>query len=192
MTIISTLPDFFENEADFDPGIGTAISSAPEPSGMFLAKYNAEGDYIYAKSMSGGRGVIGNAIAVDSTGNAYVTGYFEGTVDFDPSAEIAKLTSPGRTKETTGYEADIFLAKYDIKGNYIYAKSMGGKDYDKGHGIALTTDGRIYLAGTFDSPASFDPLNNANFVKLKKATYGAFLASYSECNINENEIIKTN
>ncbi|PIF34256.1 beta-propeller repeat-containing protein [Flavobacterium sp. 9] len=186
------LTGFFEDDADFDPGIGTAILSTPEPCGMFLAKYNAEGDYIYAKSMSGGRGVIGNAIAVDSTGNAYVTGYFEGTVDFDPSAEIAKLTSPGQTKESTGYEADIFLAKYDTKGNYIYAKSMGGKDYDKGHGIALTTDGRIYLAGTFESPTNFDPVNNTNFVKLKKAIYGAFLASYSECNVNENEIIKTN
>jgi hypothetical protein len=61
-----------------------------------------------------------------------------------------------------------------------------------GNGIALTADGRIYLGGIFDSPANFDPMNNANFLKLKKMTYGAFLASYSECNVNKNETIQTN
>jgi len=185
------LTGFYENDVDFDPGTGAAILSAPKPCAMFLAKYNADGNYIYAKSMSGGNGVIGNAVAVDISGNAYVTGSFEGTVDFDPGPEFAKLTSPGRTKEISGYESDIFLAKYDIYGNYIYAKSMGGKEYDIGNGIALNPDGRIYVAGTFDSPANFDPMNNDNVVKLKKMPYGSFVACYSECNVNENEIIKT-
>lgn len=181
------LTGFFEKNADFDPSAEIAILSTTSPCALFLAKYNAEGNYVYAKSMSGGRGAIGNAVAIDSSNNAYITGFFEGTVDFDPSTAITKLTSPGRTKDISGYEADIFLAKYDSNGKYIYAKSMGGKNYDEGSGIALNTDGRIYVTGKFESPANFDPPSDTAIVILKEMTYGSFLASYSENKVSEIE-----
>jgi hypothetical protein len=64
-------------------------------------------------------------------------------------------------------------------------RSGGGKKYDKGSGIELNSDGRIYVAGEFESPANFDPGSNTANVIVKERTYGSFLASYSENKISE-------
>jgi hypothetical protein len=66
---------------------------------------------------------IGKGIALDTTGNVYVTGYFNNTSDFDLGSGTATLTAVGAMNAT-----DVFLAKYDADGNYIWAKSMGGSD----------------------------------------------------------------
>ena len=47
---------------------------------------------------------------------------------------------------------NIFLVKYDAKGNVIWAKSAGGKKYDEATSIAVDASGNIYIAGRFDSP----------------------------------------
>src|SRR5690349_9708031 len=58
------------------------------------------------------------SIAVDGTGNMYIMGTFTATADFDPGSGVANLTSLG--------SSDIYFAKYDPSGNYIYARSIGG------------------------------------------------------------------
>ena len=60
---------------------------------------------------------IGSSVAVDSSGNIYTTGTFQGTVDFDPGAGTTNLTSIG------GY--DVFVSKLDSSGNLVWAKSFG-------------------------------------------------------------------
>ena len=60
----------------------------------------------------------GLSIAVDSGGNVYTTGYFEGTADFNPGTGITNLTS-------AGYK-DVFVSKLDSSGELIWAKSFGG------------------------------------------------------------------
>jgi len=60
----------------------------------------------------------GLAITVDVLGNTYTAGYFQGTVDFDPSIVVSNLTSVGGR--------DIFVQKLDSNGNFIWAKGMGG------------------------------------------------------------------
>jgi hypothetical protein len=55
---------------------------------------------------------------VDSAGNVYTTGYFQGTVDFDPGAGTVNLSSAGSD--------DIFVQKLDASGNLVWARGMGG------------------------------------------------------------------
>ena len=60
----------------------------------------------------------GKSVAVDSSGNVYTPGDFSDTVDFDPGAGTANLTSNG--------SEDVFVSKVDSSGNYVWAKSFGG------------------------------------------------------------------
>ncbi len=89
------------------------------------------------------------AVVVDDSGNAYITGYFDGTIDFDPGSGILNLTSAGG--------ADVFAAKYSADGALVWAKSFGGTETDKGFDIALADDGSLFVAGYFYGTADFNP-----------------------------------
>ena len=94
---------YFEGTADFDPGAGTANLTSAGSSDIFVSKLDANGNFLWAKSMGGTASDIGYSIAVDGSDNVYTTGYFGGTVDFDPGAGTASLTSAGGL--------DIFVSK---------------------------------------------------------------------------------
>ena len=80
---------------------------------------------------------MGNSIAVDPSGNAYVTGVFPGTVDFDPGAGIAELVYTGT--------ADIYLLKLNAAGIYIGSKRLGGNSESEGTAIVADANGNIYV-----------------------------------------------
>jgi len=92
---------------------------------------------------------IGTSTKVDAQGNVYVTGYFSGTIDFDPGASTYNLTSAG--------PVDVFISKLNAAGNFVWAKQLGGVNSDYGYSIALDTLGNVYTAGYFYGTADFDP-----------------------------------
>ncbi|CAN5135540.1 hypothetical protein BH09BAC5_BH09BAC5_10330 [soil metagenome] len=91
----------------------------------------------------------GNAIALDAQGNTYTTGFFSGTVDFDPGIGIQNLTSHAY--------CDIFILKTDASGNFLWAKAIGGGGIDEGNGIAVAPSGNIYITGSFAHTVDFNP-----------------------------------
>src|SRR5690606_25371176 len=82
-------------------------------------------------------------------GNVYTTGYFVGTVDFDPGAGTVNLTSQGGS--------DIFIQKLDALGDLVWAKSVGGTGNDNGRSIAVDAQGNVYTTGDFRGIVDFDP-----------------------------------
>jgi hypothetical protein len=110
---------------------------------IFIVKYDPKGQLLWAKSAagewSGNSGT--NIIAVDPSGNVYVTGYFESsTLSFDSI-----------TLKNEGEERDLFVVKYNPNGQVLWAKSIGGKDYESGIGIAVDARGNAYVMGHFCS-----------------------------------------
>ncbi|SVC88097.1 uncharacterized protein METZ01_LOCUS340951, partial [marine metagenome] len=73
-------------------------------------------------AINGGNAIRPTSIGVDASGNVYVTGYFNGTRDFDPGAGTTNLTSNG--------SYDIFFAKYNSSGELVWAKSVGSSKAD--------------------------------------------------------------
>ncbi len=91
----------------------------------------------------------GNYIALDKTGSIYKTGFFQGTMDFDPGAGVFNLTSSGNE--------DIFISKLDSNGNFIWARNFGGPGNDHGISIAVGVMNNIYVTGYFEIYSDFDP-----------------------------------
>ncbi len=113
----------------------------------FLAKYDLYGKLLWAKSASGSNFEQGFDITVDSNGISYITGIFSGSATFG----IGEVNET--TLSATSY--DIFVAKYDVSGKLLWAKSAGGADYDYGYGIAADSEGNCYVTGNFKSSAIF-------------------------------------
>ena len=139
----------FVGTVDFDPGAGTAFLTSEGQYDIFVQKMDASGNFHWAKSFGGIDWDSGNSISVDASGNIYTTGSFIGTVDFDPGAGTAFLSSEG--------QFDIFVQKMDSAGNYLWAKSFGGTELDFGSSIRNDSSGNVYTTGSFRVAVDFDP-----------------------------------
>jgi uncharacterized repeat protein (TIGR01451 family) len=156
----------FQGTVDFDPNAGI-FNLTTGGNSIFVLKLDQLGNLVWAKNM-GNIGISeGTSIKVDDLGNVYTTGYFYGTVDFDPNASIYNLT-------VVGGNNDIFIQKLDIGGNLVWAKSMGGISSDKGTSIALDSLGNVYTTGYFGGTVDFDP--NAGVFNLNPTGGGGYHA----------------
>lgn len=111
------------------------------------------------------------AVAVDASGNVYTTGYFWGTMDFDPGAGTFNLTSAGNS--------DIFVQKLDASGNFVWAGRMGGVADENGNAIALDASGNIYITGRVCTMADMDPGTSTVNVITPDGSYDAFVEKLS-------------
>jgi hypothetical protein len=144
----------FQRTADFDPGPGVYnLISGANSYDVFVSKLTTDGAFVWAKQFKGDSPNMGNGIALDQFANVYTTGMFSATTDFDPDATATfNLDSEGGT--------DIYVAKLDSAGTFIWAKRMGGSDPfggDRGYAIAVDNLGNAYTTGFFSGTADFDP-----------------------------------
>ncbi|MBI3501612.1 MAG: T9SS type A sorting domain-containing protein [Bacteroidetes bacterium] len=129
---------------------------------IFIAKYDASGNALWAKSAGGNISDFGTAISA-AAGNVYITGYFSSsTVTF------------GSTSLTNAGGEDIFIAKYDASGNVLWAKKAGGSSVDDGLGIMADASGNAFITGVFGSTTiTFGSTSLTN-----AGSYDIFVAKY--------------
>ena len=112
----------------------------------YILKIDVNGDLVWAKTMGGSGNDQGQGIAVDSTGNIALTGYFDGT---DASFDSTTLASNG--------EDDFFVTRLDSNGNVLWAYSFGADERDVSFKIGLSSAGDIYTVGYFNDTVDFAP-----------------------------------
>ncbi|MFI5203753.1 MAG: SBBP repeat-containing protein [Flavobacteriales bacterium] len=139
----------FNGTADFDPGVGTFNLVSAGGSDIFITKLDSSGNFAWAKQVGAAGDDVGTSIIVNQYNNAYITGHFTGTVDFDPGTGSYIVTSTGWS--------DIFICKLDSSGNFIWAKQMGGVNNDYSRHIVSDNSNNMYTTGSFDLTADFDP-----------------------------------
>ncbi|MCI5056349.1 MAG: T9SS type A sorting domain-containing protein, partial [Flavobacteriales bacterium] len=93
----------------------------------------------------------GLGMTITSSGNLLVSGVFEGSnVDFDPSGgKDSLITSAGG--------GDIYLAEYDVAGNFVSASSHGNEHVEQGFNLLDDGSGNIYITGKYEVETTFDP-----------------------------------
>jgi len=138
----SYVTGYFQGTASFGP---YTITSSGRWD-VFVAKLDSNGNWQWAKQAGGSMSEIGFGISVDSSGNSYITGWFQGTASFGPY-----------TITRSGGPVDVFVAKLDSNGNWQWAKQAGGSSADVGRGISVDSNGNSYVTGYFRETASFGP-----------------------------------
>ncbi|MDS4032118.1 MAG: IPTL-CTERM sorting domain-containing protein [Candidatus Contendobacter sp.] len=125
-------------------------------SDAFVAKVNAAGTaLVYAGYIGGASGDFGQGIALDSTNNAYVTGYTTSTEATFPVTVGPDLTY----NDSGGFNTDAFVTKVNAAGTaLIYAGYVGGAGIDQGLGIAVDGANNAYLTGYTNSTQTSFPV----------------------------------
>jgi CHU_C Type IX secretion signal domain/Ig-like domain CHU_C associated/FG-GAP-like repeat/IPT/TIG domain len=142
----------FKGTSDFDPGVGVFNLTSSGLFDSFISKLDANGNFVWAIPVGGStaKDDSGIAIAIDASGNLLCTGFFEGTIDFDPGAGIYNLTS-------SGSNPDIYILKLDVNANFIWAVRQGSTNSpDQGNGISTDASSNVYVTGYFSTTADFD------------------------------------
>lgn len=167
----SYLTGSFESIVDFDPGSGSSQSTSNALKDLFVVSYDPDGVYRWHFTTGSSLDDTGTAIAAYSNGTFWVAGFFNGSVDFDPGAEVNLTNSSGSD--------DVFLARYSGTGAFLWAGAIGGADSDRPAlgGLALDGAGNVYLTGAFSGLCDFQPTNMTANLQSNGAA-DAFLAEY--------------
>jgi len=143
---------------------------------MFLVKYNPAGDVVWAtRSESYSFATEPNGIAVDNTGNIFVTGYFKGSYYYYRDSLKFGNSTLYNNSSNTGECANYFIVKYDPSGNALWANSAN--DFiGIAQGWSVTTDkwGNAYAVGEFEG----NNIRFANSVVLNLGLEDIFITKY--------------
>lgn len=140
----------FKGNCDMDPGPAVYnLVSAGEEDG-FLCKLDASGNFLWAGALgSSGHDQV-KSVKVNSAGDIFITGRFEGSVDADFSSGTQMLNSGG--------QYDAFFCRLSPSGSLQWARSIGGGGVEYPMDMVVDTGSNSYIAGVFmDHPSDFDP-----------------------------------
>ncbi|MDF2447916.1 MAG: hypothetical protein K0R26_420 [Bacteroidota bacterium] len=125
--------------------LGSTITLYPKgDNDIFVAKYDFNGNIIWAKSAGSWAGEKALGVTSDQYGNVFICGYFKNT------------TVIGNTTLTSSGNYEIFIAKLDRNGNWLWAKKAGGAGRDEAKSIKCDAQGNVYICGMYGNGAKFD------------------------------------
>lgn len=142
--------DFRGTATDFDDTAGSTPRTTVGGSDIFLAKFaTASGAVTWVNTFGSTSGDFGTGVALDATGNVYMSANFQGlNVDFDPAGTQALRSSLGLY--------DMILAKYSSNGSFIWATALGSSGEDFSTAVYLNGTG-VWIAGSYSNTFQAEP-----------------------------------
>ena len=133
----------YSDSTNLDFGVPVNIF---HPSGVFSMMMDTM-NYLYGVMVAPINGDI--RVISGASGNSYIAGSYSGTADFNPSM--------GSYKQVSNGESDCYVAKYNILGQFVWAKTFGGNQYDGIYDMVLDKHENIITIGTFENTVDFNP-----------------------------------
>jgi len=161
-----------ENGVDFDNGHSEDIHFSNGGGDAFLCKYLEDGDYQWAHTWgSSSEDSWDNAysVSIDSTGNVYVSGSFDGTIDFDPG--------PADDIQECHGIFNCYICKFDAGGIYKWTRTWGGSSREIVTGLYVRDDYGVFTTGVFDNQVDFDPSENVDS-RSSNGGFDVFLSNF--------------
>jgi hypothetical protein len=144
----------FHDTVDFNPQAGVYNLTSAGMRDAFIVHMGSDGAFRWARHVGGPNGDYGYSLAVDSSGNVYMTGMFAGSnADFDPGPATNTLSTSGNNR--------MYVLKLDMLGLFVWANKFGSWGSDRGYSISTDATGNVVVAGFFDGQVAFDPANSS-------------------------------
>ncbi|MDQ5857217.1 MAG: SBBP repeat-containing protein [Acidobacteriota bacterium] len=160
---------YLQNRADL--GTGSLISAGG--TDIFVARYSSAGTPLWSRRIGSASDERAKAVAVDGSGNVFVTGFFRGTVDFGGGPVSAATNA-----------ANAFLAKYSPTGGHLWSRRLStGSGLDDGTALAVDGIGNVLVGGILYQTSDFGggPLTTAGgadiFLEKLSSSTGAHIWS---------------
>lgn len=131
---------YFSQTSRFDSLFLTSAGMAD----IFISKQDSLGNFLWVKRAGGVNSDRAHSITMDNFGNLLITGVFRDSAGFGNSTLVS-----------SGNSQDIFIAKLDLNGNFIWARSFGGTDTDIASKIITDISGNSIVCGEFKGTSSF-------------------------------------
>ncbi|WP_107037736.1 T9SS type A sorting domain-containing protein [Brumimicrobium mesophilum] len=149
----------FESNFDADEGPGVYTLNSPPGNGTFLAKYDANFNFIWAKQYEGTGSSIIHDFNLNDHGELTLTGGYTKQIDFDMSAGEDLDTS-----QTTGY-TDLFTHVMDTSGVSKWHHTIKGSNSQRNFQIVEDSERNRYVHGTFLGTIDFNPGGTPNVIE---------------------------
>jgi hypothetical protein len=137
----------FYSSCDFTPG-GGGTKTSNGGADCYVSYFSDDGSWSWTQTWGGTQSEACFSVTSDSSGNAFITGIFNGTTDLDPNT--------GFTKTSNG-QYDVFLTKFDKYNAWQWGKVWGGTGFDTGNCIDTDATGHVYVMGDYRNTVDFNP-----------------------------------
>ncbi|MBW6513682.1 MAG: PKD domain-containing protein [Candidatus Syntrophosphaera sp.] len=125
---------------------------------IYVAKISPTGNWLWARKVGGTGTELALDITVDTAGNAYVIGSF--------SSPTVAFGSTTLTRTAYSSSADVFVAKINASGTWVWAKKLGGTGVDDGLSVAVDSNSNVYVTGAFRNTVTVETTPSTTLTSL--------------------------
>jgi hypothetical protein len=163
---------FNTGPVDFDPSSNINSISTQGITMPYMVKYDNQGDFVFVNAFETNAALNFQDIKIINENRILTTGFYQGTVDFNPNSTFDTLKS----QDFLIYET--FIASYETNGNFQWAVPIYGNQNSVGKCIIEDLNSNIYITGTFDGTCDFD-LSSSTNSSTSNGNSDLYLAKYT-------------
>jgi hypothetical protein len=166
----------WSNASSLTLGSITVQNTHPETKHIVLAKASPDGEWLWAQMVGGQESTYSKSVQSTSDGGVVVTGmFYSSSISFDSHSIYNTNTS----------QSEIFVAKSDADGNWLWASSAGGTEWDGAQDLAFSSGGELYVVGEYNNQVQFgehalsSTTQNSVFISTISVTNGTWMSAIS-------------